>query len=209
MALPTSYLTSTKNLEAMLNSIQGAKAPVKFTQTFLESLGFQNKTDRLIVAVLKALGFLGEGGEPTQRYFEFLDQTQGRRVLGEAIENAYSDLFQINKHAHRLSAGEVKNKLRTLTQGQPSDAVLSDMANTFVALAGQADFDTPRSPESPRKESVEADSQQKYADRESVGRRPLSIQGLQYVINIQLPESRDQAVYDALFRSMREHLEGT
>lgn len=30
--------------------------------------------------------------------------------------------------------------------------------------------------------------------------------GLAYNINIHLPESRDQAVYDALFKSLREHL---
>src|SRR5688572_23686524 len=93
MALPTSYLTTTKNLEGILNTIQGAKAPSKFTVSFLESLGFKAKSDRLIVGVLKALGFLNEGGMPTQRYYDFLDQTQGSRILAEAVEAAYSDLF--------------------------------------------------------------------------------------------------------------------
>ena len=35
MALPTAYLTSTKNLEAILNAIKTAQAPGKFTQKFL------------------------------------------------------------------------------------------------------------------------------------------------------------------------------
>jgi hypothetical protein len=34
----------------------------------------------------------------------------------------------------------------------------------------------------------------------------LPIAGLVYTINLQLPESRDQAVYDALFKSLRAHL---
>jgi hypothetical protein len=34
----------------------------------------------------------------------------------------------------------------------------------------------------------------------------VKIDGLVYNIQIVLPESRDQAVYDALFRSLREHL---
>ncbi len=34
----------------------------------------------------------------------------------------------------------------------------------------------------------------------------LSIDSMQYHINIVLPESRDQGVYDAIFKSLKEHL---
>ena len=209
MALPTSYLTSAKNLEAILNAIQGAKAPIKFTQSFLEGLGFKAKSDRLIIGVLKSLGFLGDAGEPTQRYYEFLDQTQGGRGLAEATEEAYSDLFQVNKEAYKLSVADVKNKLKTLTQGQYSDAVLSKMASTFVALASLGDFTTLPKPKNER-ESILLDVPQEEKPRAPADgqRKRVTIQGLQYVINIQLPESRDPAVYDALFKSMRDHLVG-
>lgn len=209
MALPTSYLTTTKNLEAILNSIQGAKAPPKFTVSFLESLGFKNKTDRLIIAVLKAIGFLSDGGEPTQRYYEFLDQTQAGGVLAGAIEQAYSDLFQVDKSAHKLTTVQVKNKLKTLTQGQYSDSVLQCMANTFTALSARADFDVPAGVKVEHKEKQPALAQKNGEPVDGdKDRKRISVQGLQYVINIQLPESRDQAVYDALFKSLREHLEG-
>jgi Family of unknown function (DUF5343) len=58
MALPKAYLTSAKNLPAILNAIQTAKAPPKFTQRFLESLEFKSPSDRLITGVLKALKFI-------------------------------------------------------------------------------------------------------------------------------------------------------
>jgi hypothetical protein len=32
------------------------------------------------------------------------------------------------------------------------------------------------------------------------------VSGLQYHINIVLPDTRDQAVFDAIFKSMRDHL---
>ena len=41
MALPTSYLTSTRNLDAILSAIQTAQAPPKFTQGFLGQYGAQ------------------------------------------------------------------------------------------------------------------------------------------------------------------------
>jgi hypothetical protein len=69
MALPTAYLTSVKNLPDILAAMRGAEAPAKFTQSFLETLGFTSKSDRLIINVLKAIGFLTAAGEPTDRYF--------------------------------------------------------------------------------------------------------------------------------------------
>lgn len=75
MALTTSYLTSTKNFEGIMNSILGARAPERFTNKFLEDLGYKSSNDRLITGVLKALGLLTDAGEPTQRYYDFLDQS--------------------------------------------------------------------------------------------------------------------------------------
>lgn len=103
MALPTSYLTSSKNLEAILASVKNAKAPDRFTMRFLASLEFKNAADRLVIGVLKSLGFLDPEGKPRDRYFRFLDQTQSGVVLAEGIREAYADLFQVNTKAQTLS----------------------------------------------------------------------------------------------------------
>lgn len=215
MSLPTSYMTTTKNVSAILSAIQGAKAPPKFAQSFLEGLGFKNKSDRLIIGVLKSLGFLSDGGEPTKRYFEFLDQSQGDRVLAEAVEDAYSDLFQVDREAQKLPVATVKNKLKTLTQGQYSDAVLQWMSNTFNTLAGLADFESARglakkivTKPDPVNDDEPTDKGRKKVNIDQSERDEIVVQGLNYVINIQLPDSRDPAVYDAIFKSMREHLKG-
>ena len=81
MALTTSYLTSTKNFEGIMNSILGARAPERFTNKFLEDLGYKSSNDRLITGVLKALGLLTDAGEPSQRYYDFLDQSPSQRRL--------------------------------------------------------------------------------------------------------------------------------
>jgi hypothetical protein len=210
MSLPTAYLTSSKNLSDILVAIQGAQAPKKFTQSFLEGLGFKSTQDRLIIGVLKALGFLSAAGEPTQRYFEYLDQTQSARVLAEGVQEAYADLFQVNKKANDLSNTEVRNKLKTLTQGQFSDSVLEKMAMTFKALAGQADFEAAASktrPSDDRPEKPVSTPEERHEltpGKEAT--HPVRLGGLVYNIQIHLPESRDPAVYDVLFRSLKEHL---
>jgi hypothetical protein len=206
MALTNSYLITTKNLDAFLNAIKTAKAPERFTNKFLEQLDFTSSNDRLFIGVLKALGFIDESSVPTSRYYQFLDQTQSGKILATAIKEAYDDLFSINKKANELSVEEVKNKFRTLTQGQKSENVLNLMSNTFKALSDLADWETtlvepadktilppPKSPELPPIPS--------HTTLTKDGKLQLH-----YNIQIHLPESRDPAVYDAIFQSLRKHI---
>jgi hypothetical protein len=202
-------LTSTKNLAGILNSIVGAQAPDKFTTRFLESLDYKSNSDRLIIGVLKSLKFLEDDGRPTQRYFEYLDQSQSASVMAAALREAYSDLFQVNKTANSMSKSEVVNKLKTLSQGQYSESVLDKMAMTFTALCALADFAAParadvQTVDTP-KELI--DSQDATPPQLTSATKGLSIGGLVYNIQlIILPESRDPKVYDALFESLRKHL---
>ena len=209
MALPKAYLTSAKNLPAILNAIQTAKAPPQFTQRFLESLEFKSPSDRLIIGVLKALKFIDDDGTPTERYYAFLDQTQAPRILADGIRDAYADLFQVNINAPTLVKSELINKFRTLSQGQLSDSVMDKLATTFTELCKLADFETlpPKKEESKKGEEKTSDEKTKEKERPTDNsREKIQVDGLVYNIQIVLPESRDQAVYDALFRSLREHL---
>lgn len=214
MALVSSYLITTKNLVSFFNSLITAKAPDFFTQKFLESLEFKSTNDRLYIRLLKGIGFLDENAAPTEKYYKFLDQSQSKKVLAEAVKESYDDLFAVNIKANELSVQEVKNKLKTLTQGKNSENVLDLMANTFKALVDYAEWDTAikkgeekkeKSPEQ-KAESVEKTPPiQEEIEEEHTGEKLHKIQ-LHYNIQIHLPESRDQAVYDALFKSLRKHL---
>lgn len=211
MALMTSYLVTTKNLDSFLNSILSAKAPERFNNKFLESLDFSSSNDRLFIGLLKGLDFIDDAGLPKQRYFDFLDQTQSKRVLNQAITEAYEDLFRVNTKAYQLSEDDVKNKLKTLTQGQKSDNVIRLMASTFKALCDWADW-TPtaaKPKEEPKdekkKEEGGAGSGVEAVDATKQHKRG-SPTALHYNIQIHLPESRDPAVFDAIFKSLKQHL---
>lgn len=222
MGLPTAYLTSSKNLPGILEAIQQAKAPERFTVRFLQSLEFKTSSDRLVIGVLKAIGFLDDQGKPTSRYFQYLDKSNSRAVMAEGIREAYKELFDININAQKLSKVEVANKLKTLTQGQHSESVIEKMASTFSSLCKLADFDSTLHPTLNQRDDDD-DDEDEVADLPSdtgdeeaglastlprANRRSpkLAVNGLHYNIQIILPESRDPAVYDALFRSLREHL---
>jgi uncharacterized membrane protein YgcG len=229
MALPTAYLTTTRNVEALFNAIQAAKAPPKFTVRFLEDLGFKSSSERLYINLLKALGFLSPDGAPTPRYFEFLDQSQSGRVLAEALEEAYADLFQLRRDAQKMERVELKGKIKTLTQGQVSDDVVDKMTRTFQALVKLADFDAPRGAPggagSARDAGGDGGDTGTNGDAASVGGGDgqsggtgatgglpagatdgIRLGGFVYNVELHLPESRDPAVYEALFRALKTHL---
>ena len=204
MALPTSYLTSVKNLDGILTAIRTAQAPDKFTYAFLKSLEYKSSSDRLSVGVLRALGFLDDGGKPTDRYFRYLDQTQSARVLAEGIRDAYADLFQVNTSAQLMSKKDVVNKFKTLSQGKISDSVLDKMAMTFTNLVKYADFDAPAIADDAGKKPSGGEPARKL--EKGPPKALAGIGGLVYNIQLVPPESRDPAVYDALFESLRKHL---
>lgn len=209
MALSDAYLVSTKNLPEILKAIRQAQPPERFSNKFLEGLDFKSTNDRSIIGVLKALGFLDESGTPKQPYFDYMDDERHKTVLAEGIRRAYADLFKLNKDANEKDAAWVKNKLKTLTQGAKSDTVLAKMTPTFLALCKEADFsgstastskeakaETPSEPLPPTPPIPE----------QPEGRGKQHRFGLAYNIHIELPAVRDQAVYDAIFKSLRENL---
>jgi hypothetical protein len=209
MALTTSYLSSTKNLNLIFNSLLGAKAPERFTIKFLEDLGFKSSSDRLYIGMFKALGLLDENSAPTKRYYDFLDQSQSRKIVAIGLQEAYGDLFNLRTDAQNMTKDEVKNKLKTLTQGK-GDAVIEKMATTFKAFASYADWSEPVA-EKPKTMNAEP-KEEPSEDDQSIHSTPnnstetSSKIDLCYNIQVHLPETTNMAVYDAIFSSLRKHL---
>lgn len=210
MALTENYLMTTKNLQDIINSVINAKAPVRFTQKFLEDLGFKSTSDRLYIGLFKSLGMLDDSGAPMERYYKFIDQTETNRILALGIQEAYEDLFNLRKDAQNLTVDEAKNKLKTLTQGQKSDKVLTLMAKTFKSLCEIADWTKLSSVKKRTQEDktkkispVEHDSQQKSDIIKVIDSENMN---LHYNIQIHLPETTNMTVYDAIFQSLKKHL---
>jgi len=217
MALPDSYTLKPSAIPAYFDALLRAQAPERVSTRFLERLGFKTTTDRLLIGILKELGFINADGVPAERYHRFHDRSQWKLVLAEAIRNAYSDLFAVNQSANGLSAEDVANKLRTLYAGKKSDEVIGRIARTFTGLCELADFSAtaPDDGQSPfanpsgmtkTNEQSNASDDQHHSPPTSGRHQFVALDSLQYHINIALPESRDQAVYDAIFKSLKDHL---
>jgi hypothetical protein len=120
-----------------------------------------------------------------------------------------------------MGRGELKNKMRTLGQGKLTDGVLDKMAMTFTAFAKQSDFEAAKAATASGGDAIEESRPISLTPEEVNGLSGddggavaspgssgggLVVDGLVYNIQIQLPESRDPKVYDALFESLAKHL---
>jgi hypothetical protein len=213
MAMQPVYLVAVKNLPKFLDALRHAQAPDKLSLRFLEELGFTSTNDRLFIPLLKAMKFIDDAAKPTSRYHAFLDDTQWKRVLAEGVRDAYRDLFRVNRNANTFSREALSGKIKSLTEGKASDAVLGNTTKTFMELVKLADFsdDGVIREENAERESEEAEPPAErppitFKTREEAPESRLGGPTLVYRIEIVLPAVRDQAVYDAIFRSAREHL---
>jgi hypothetical protein len=199
MDVTNAYMYTVKNLGQMFEAIQKAQVPPRFTHDFLKTLGFKSTNDRSFINVLKGLGFLDSSSVPTQAYRDYRDKKAAATVLAKQLRQAYRGLFLADENAQDLSAEDLKGKFATLTG--KDESVVKKMASTFKALAALADFKKPAEPEpsKPGEEPVDSPA------LDQVTPRPASL-AFAHTIYINLPATRDVAVYDAIFKSIREHL---
>lgn len=207
MASEVPYLLAPKRLSDLFAQIQSAAVPERFTFEFLKKLGFASSNDRALPSLLKKLGFLDPSGLPTQRYRDFRSKADAPFVLADGIRELYSELFSINEQMHKESRENIRGAIARVSEAD--ERLVGLMANTFVALCQYADFSRRAPQPSSTSEKVEA-----VVQTVAPAPHPLSLSGqshshklsFRYNIEIHLPATTDIAVYNAIFKSLKDHL---
>jgi hypothetical protein len=202
MALTSAYVLPTNRIPDLFAKIRDGQAPERFTHQLLKDWGFNSTNDRAFIPLLKALVFLTGDGKPTPRYHEYRDHSRSKAVMAQALRDAYSDIFLIKEQPTTTDKKAVEGKFKSFHNA--SDNVAGLMAKTFFGLLTLADLTAKTSGLPAQKETeagTPADTSSK-ADLATLGGRP----GLHYNIQIHLPATKDVEVYNAIFKSLREHL---
>ncbi len=206
MALTNTYVLATNRIPDLFRKIQDGQAPDRFTHQLLKDWGFKSTNDRAFIPLLKALGFLTADGIPTPRYLEYRDHSRSKQILGQAIRDAYGDIFLIKEHPTTSDKNAVEGKFKSFHNA--SDNLAALMTKTFFGLLSLADLsansrsDAKIEPTRAKTQEPE-DNQEKEHFKKPNGSLDRSFH---YNIQIHLPATKDVEVYNSIFKSLKEHL---
>jgi hypothetical protein len=195
---------SERQLPDIFKRLSEGQAPDKFTSQYLKDLGFQSTNHRAIIPLLKALGFLSAEGAPTARYHSYRDHSQSRKIMGQAVREAYSDLFTIKAHPTDADRSLIEGKFKSAHNTTERMAKL--MASTFYSLLPLADLTAATPGATLDKKQEPEPTPPPTLQRSDNHERRATPATLHYNIQIHLPATKDVEVFNAIFKSLREHL---
>jgi hypothetical protein len=120
--------------------------------------------------------------------------------MGDALREAYGDLFLIKQVPSSSDETAIEGKFKSFHN--VSDNVASLMTKTFLSLLPLADLTaTPVLP-IPKP----SDQSTKAPEGAPPSKGPNTAASLHYNIQVHLPATKDIEVYNAIFKSLKEHL---
>lgn len=205
MALTNAYVLPTNRIPDLFKRIQDGQAPDRFTNPLLKDWGFKSTNDRAFIPLLKALGFLSADGNPTPRYLEYRDHSRSKEILGQAIREAYGDIFLIKEHPTSADKNAIEGKFKSFHNA--SDNVAALMTKTFFGLLALADISKSNTRQKVEPEVKPAHEPKIIAEKASqqLPARTMD-RSFHYNIQIHLPATKDVEVYNSIFKSLKEHL---
>jgi len=194
------YINAYGNVTKVLEKIQGAATPDRFSQDFLaDTLGMKGGSSRPVTPYLKRTGFLGTDGTPTPLYKSFRNQAEAGTAAAQALRIGYAPLFQMAEAAHTLDDAKLKGLIVQATGLESNSKTVGAILGSFKALKAFADPNPAEGPdETPQDEEDGRDAARARG-------LPAGL-SLGYTINLHLPATSDVAVFNAIFKSLREHL---
>jgi hypothetical protein len=199
------YLQAYGNIKKVLDKITKATVPPTFTQDFLATtLDMPGGGARPAIKFLKRAGFLTSDGTPTDLYKQFRNQSLRGAAAAQGLRNAYSELYVANEYVHNANDKDLKGLIVQVTGLEEDSKLVPSMVASFKTLRDFADFDAVASEDLDRQDGSDDGN-----DLGNQGQRLTLAQGnlrLGYTINLNLPATTDIAVFNAIFKSLREHL---
>jgi hypothetical protein len=195
------YTTAPGTFKKALEGIITAERPDKFSVNFMETiLGIRGGAARSVPPLFKKMQFLAPDGTPTQIYSKFKTEGGRSQAAYEGLRNAFGELFRRNEYIYRAGESGVKDVLVEITGLKRNDPIIRLMYATFDSLNGFVDREPTKLVETKPEEAPPTDR----GDFDQGGGQ-LKM-GLSYQINIILPETENIAVFNAIFKSLRDNL---
>jgi len=195
------YVAAYGNITKVLEKIKKASTPDRFSQDYLGTkLGMTGGGARPVIPFLKRTGFLASDGSPTEIYERFRNEHQSGAAAAEALRKGFEALYAVNEYIHDASDAEIKGVIVQVTGTEKTSSTVGSVLGSFKALRAFADFEA--ATHQPQEPSESADS----AHGPPMNAELPTGLNLGYTINLHLPATSDIAVFNAIFKSLRENL---
>ncbi len=124
--------------------------------------------------------------------------------MAEALRTGYKDVYERNDYAHDLTKDKFKNLIVEMTGLPATDGMVSAIVNTFFNLKSYATFDE-KLPDKKVVQKIEDHIQPPLDSSQQTQQEGVGL-NLSYTINLNLPETSDVEVFNAIFKSLKEHI---
>lgn len=208
MAAEIPYMAAAGAIGKILEKIKEAATPESFSGDFLSTkLGFKGGNYLTFISWAKKCGLLNSDGSPTILYKQFRNPSTSAHSLAKALKIGYSELYTRNEYCHELDRKNFKGLVMEATGDAHDSGKVDKTVSTFFNAKELADFDGKIEESTMTKDN---DKGKQYENKESLQeKRPISGKvslGLNYTINLVLPKTDDPAIYNAIFKSLKENL---
>ncbi|GAB4336363.1 MAG: DUF5343 domain-containing protein [Dehalococcoidia bacterium] len=219
MATKYPYVASPGALVKTVAQLRKALPPT-INAAYLKRFSLAPNNESYIINTLRFLDLIDDGGAPTTRarqVFHLANDQEFARAFEPAVREAYDALFKDHgDEAWGLGQDRLVTFFRTMDES--SDVVGRRQATTFLTLsaiargedlanAGRQQRREPQSVQAPgtsrRNQESKGKARQKRGSAQQGDYKDVA---LAVRIEINLPVSNDQGVYDKIFRSIRANL---
>jgi hypothetical protein len=156
--------------------------------------------------VLKKLGLANADGSPNDVYKKFRNPSSSGAAIASAIRHAYAPLYKRNEFMHELGDSDLLGLIVEET-GQSHDSPAVKLTLSCIKhLKAFANFGAkPEQEQATVGGSDQPTSSKPPAPLHPPERKTVGL-NLGYTINLNLPATSDPEVFDAIFKSLKEHL---
>lgn len=210
MAAEIPYMNAPGSIGKILEKIKEASTPETFSQDFLQTkLGFKGGNYLTFIPWAKKAGLVNSDGTPTNLYKQFRNPTTSPKSLATAIKQAYAEIFSRNEYANELDKKAFKGLVMEATGEAHDSKKVENIVSTFFNAKALADFESKgetKTEEQPKSNEPESKIQEPSSQTPPTQTHKPKTIGLSYTINLVLPKTDDPAIFNAIFKSLKENL---
>lgn len=203
------YVTATGNVTKALNNIAAAATPDSVTQNFVKTiLKISGGSGNQMASFLKKIGFVNPDGTPSEIYRKFRNSATRGVAAAESLRFGYAPLYKRNEYLHELTDKDLKGLILEETGAAADSSSPNLILSCIKAIKQFADFKKAHEPDvqSDLQSTTDVDFEPRQSNHDSGTTERKIALSVGYNINLNLPATSDIAVFNAIFKSLKDNL---